>query len=362
VALIPAYNEEGGIEATLRSLLTQTVRPDRLIVVADNCTDDTAAVVARFASGSPVAVRTLVTVDNAAKKAGALNQALHQQLRVLRDDDLILVMDADSALDSRWIETALVDLRNPTVGAVGGVFYGRPGDGMIGQFQRNEYQRYAREIGRSKARAKVLTGTATMFSARVARLVRLARGNTLPGTSGQVYDTAALTEDNELTLALKTLGYRCVSPRECRVTTELMPTWRDLWWQRMRWQRGALENLRHYGLTRVTAPYVLQQAALAVGIVAMGLFLGTLAVSLLMGFGLAFRPLWSALALLFAVERGVTVRRVGWRGVLLAAPLVLEMVYDVFQMAVYVVSVGDIVFRREASWRHVTPATVRKDG
>ena len=30
----------------------------------------------------------------------------------------------------------------------------------------------------------------------------------IPGTRGQVYDTLALTEDNELTLALKTLGAR----------------------------------------------------------------------------------------------------------------------------------------------------------
>src|SRR3984893_6016332 len=39
--LIPAHNEEGGISATLRSIAPQLAEHDRLIVVADNCTDGT---------------------------------------------------------------------------------------------------------------------------------------------------------------------------------------------------------------------------------------------------------------------------------------------------------------------------------
>jgi cellulose synthase/poly-beta-1,6-N-acetylglucosamine synthase-like glycosyltransferase len=55
-----------------------------------------------------------------------------------------------------------------------------------------------------------------------------------------VYDTVALTEDNELTIALKSLGALMISPAQCTVITELMPSWRTLWSQRLRWQRGAL--------------------------------------------------------------------------------------------------------------------------
>ncbi len=40
--LVPAHNEATGIRATLESLLAQSHPPDRVIVVADNCTDDTA--------------------------------------------------------------------------------------------------------------------------------------------------------------------------------------------------------------------------------------------------------------------------------------------------------------------------------
>ena len=52
----------------------------------------------------------------------------------------------------------------------------------------------------------VLTGTASVIRGYALRAVAEARGSLIPGPPGKVYDTLALTEDNELTLALKTLG------------------------------------------------------------------------------------------------------------------------------------------------------------
>ena len=73
----------------------------------------------------------------------------------------------------------------------------------------------------------VLTGTASVFRPRALRAVAEERGKILPGVPGDVYDTVALTEDNELTIALKTLGALMISPSECTVVTEVMPTWRS---------------------------------------------------------------------------------------------------------------------------------------
>ncbi|MEQ9459389.1 MAG: glycosyltransferase family 2 protein [Phycisphaeraceae bacterium] len=42
--LVPAHNEEAGIEVTLRSMLSELREKDRLLVVADNCTDRTAEI------------------------------------------------------------------------------------------------------------------------------------------------------------------------------------------------------------------------------------------------------------------------------------------------------------------------------
>ena len=78
-----------------------------------------------------------------------------------------------------------------------------------------------------------------------------------------------MTEDNELTIALKSLGAQMCSPLQCRVTTELMPSLHALWRQRMRWERGALENIGAYGFTRGTTTYWLQQLGIAYGTIAL---------------------------------------------------------------------------------------------
>ena len=49
-----------------------------------------------------------------------------------------------------------------------------------------------------------------------------------------------------------------------------MPTWRALWAQRLRWQRGALENLGAYGLRPQTFRYWVQQLGIGYGVIALG--------------------------------------------------------------------------------------------
>jgi hypothetical protein len=80
--LVPAHNEEVSLPATLASLREQTRPPERVIVVADNCTDSTVALAE--AAGAEV----VESVDNTHKKAGALNQVLARLLPTLGDNDL----------------------------------------------------------------------------------------------------------------------------------------------------------------------------------------------------------------------------------------------------------------------------------
>src|ERR1700722_13935933 len=54
--LMPAHNESAVIAAAIRSVLPQLAVEDRLVVIADNCSDDTAAIAA--AEGAEVVVRT----------------------------------------------------------------------------------------------------------------------------------------------------------------------------------------------------------------------------------------------------------------------------------------------------------------
>jgi hypothetical protein len=99
--LIPAHNEEASLPATLRSLRSQSHRPERVVVVADNCTDRTVALARR------AGVEVVESVDNTDKKAGALNQALRVLLPDLGDNDVVMVMDADTVLDDGFLEAAV---------------------------------------------------------------------------------------------------------------------------------------------------------------------------------------------------------------------------------------------------------------
>jgi cellulose synthase/poly-beta-1,6-N-acetylglucosamine synthase-like glycosyltransferase len=342
--LIPAHNEQGQIADAIRSLHEQGSPPGLVIVCADNCTDGTA--------DDAIAAGALVyeTVDNVHKKAGALNQALDLLLPELEDDDAVLVMDADSFLAPTFVAEARRHLRDG-VGGVGGVFTGRDGGGFVGMLQRNEYARYARDVSRLKGKVLVLTGTATLFSVRTLRHVVRARvDGTLPGGAAQVYDTNVLTEDNELTLALLHLGYKVISPKGCRLTTEVMETWPDLYRQRLRWKRGAIENLRDYGFTRVTAAYWGRQLFTFFGLVVTALYFASLGVSLATEHTIQLHPLWLTVTGIFVAERVVTVRSRGPIQMALAGILLVEMTFDVFLQAVHGKAIWDAAFGTERRW------------
>jgi cellulose synthase/poly-beta-1,6-N-acetylglucosamine synthase-like glycosyltransferase len=351
--VIPAHDEEGRLPATLASLRTQSLPPDRVVVVADNCTDDTAGV-ARAAG-----VEVFETVGNTRKKAGALNQALSELLPDQGENDLVMVMDADTVLGDDFLLGAVRRMTSDrALMSVGGLFYGEDGGGVLGQFQRNEYTRYARDLRRRRGMVFVLTGTASVFRPRALRTVAEERGRLLPGIHGDVYDTVALTEDNELTIALKSLGALVISPSECTVVTEIMTTTRSLWVQRLRWQRGALENLAEYGVHTQTWRYWVQQLGITYGIFALFAYLSMLAITILALDNWVWFPFWLGIGGVFAVERVLTVWKGGWPARVLAALVLPELCYAAFLGAVHLKGMFDITFGRSAAWHHADAETV----
>ena len=348
--LIPAHNEEDVLGETLDELFKQSRLPDRVIVIADNCTDNTVA----LAQARGLEVRE--SVNNTKQKAGALNQALSALLHDARPNDTFMILDADTRLKQGFIETAVNRFTyDRGLSAIGGLFFGEPGRGLLGQLQRNEYTRYARDIKRRRGRVFVLTGTASIFRAPALKVLAASRGTIIPGVRGDVYDTAALTEDNEITIALKSLGALITSPAQCQVETELMPTWRTLWRQRLRWQRGALENISAYGLTPTTSRYWSQQVGIAYSVFALWSFFLLIFLQIVSTDTWIWYPFWLLMGVIFIIERVVSVWRGGWAARLLAATLVIELIYDTFLDIVFLKGVIDIAFKRRARWGNEAP-------
>lgn len=94
VAVVPAHNEEKGIGHCVASLRAcrGSDRAFAVVVVADNCTDATAAEAAR--AGARVLVRR---DENLRGKGYALDFAFRQLLA--EDPEVLLVVDADSSVD-----------------------------------------------------------------------------------------------------------------------------------------------------------------------------------------------------------------------------------------------------------------------
>jgi cellulose synthase/poly-beta-1,6-N-acetylglucosamine synthase-like glycosyltransferase len=293
----------------------------------------------------------MLTKNNTGKKAGALNQVLARFLPDMDDDDIILVMDADSAIAPQFLAIAASELAKPEVGAVGGIFYGKPGLGLIGALQRAEYVRYARQVARNGSRAYVLTGTATAFTAKMLREVAAARKDgRLPAGPGAYYDERTMTEDSYMTFAVKTLGYQTPSPAECWVSTEVMPTWKMLWRQRRRWQLGALENLKVFGpWTRVTRTYTVKQLISAAE---MAWFAAYAVAATWSGVSGTYRilPFWIAIGAVFWLERVVTARKAGFKATLIASVMLIELGYAFFLKAVNLYSYVKLLRDREISW------------
>lgn len=354
--LIPAHNEEASIAGTLTSLFGQSRLPERVIVVADNCTDNTVAIARRFGA------EVFETVGNTRKKGGALNQALARYLPEMYWYDVVLVMDADTRLNHRFIESGADEFDDDAgLSAVGGIFHGEGGHGLLGQLQRNEYTRYGAQINRRRGRVFVLTGTASMFRADALALVASSRGTLIPGHAGDVYDTETLTEDNEITLALKRLGARMISPKDCTVETELMPTWKLLWTQRTRWQRGALENVSAYGFTTSTLRYWGQQIGIGYGAVALWTAYAIVTIWFLAIDELVLFPFWLAVTALYMIERVLTVWTGGWKARLLAVTLFIEVAYDMLLQLIFLKALWDILWGRTAKWYHVPPELLSEE-
>ena len=97
--LIPAHNESSGIIATLNSIRPQLRPQDRIIVVADNCNDDTAEVAAEH--GADVVQRNDLTYRG---KGYALDYGLKYLSK--NPPDIVIIIDADCLLE----DTALIQL------------------------------------------------------------------------------------------------------------------------------------------------------------------------------------------------------------------------------------------------------------
>jgi cellulose synthase/poly-beta-1,6-N-acetylglucosamine synthase-like glycosyltransferase len=95
--LVPAHNEAAGVASTIATVVSQLANGDRLLVVADNCADDTAAVAHK--AGAEVIER----YDQARRGKGYALDFGVQHLR-LAPPEVLIVVDADCVVHPGCID------------------------------------------------------------------------------------------------------------------------------------------------------------------------------------------------------------------------------------------------------------------
>ncbi|MDE2402253.1 MAG: glycosyltransferase family 2 protein [Burkholderiales bacterium] len=135
VLITPAHNEEALIERTLESMIGQTVRPLKWIVVNDSSTDRTADIVSRYAASHDflqlVNLRRTGT-RHFGNKVRAFNAGL-EQARAL-DYRYVGNLDADISLEQTYFEDLLREFEADSgLGIAGGMVSTRIGNRFVSQ-------------------------------------------------------------------------------------------------------------------------------------------------------------------------------------------------------------------------------------
>ena len=235
--LIPAHNESAGLQPTLEDAKSQLGERDRLLVVVDNCTDDTAEVAARLGAET--------TVRNDQTRIGK-GYALDWGLSHLTDDppDIVIIIDADCRIQAGAIDRLAR---------------------VCAKAQRPVQSLYL--MGASQGSA--INHQVAEFAWRIKNLVR-PRGLDVLGLSCQLMgsgmafpwkaiaaadlSSGSIVEDLKLGLELAATGHPAVFCPQAIITSTFPASADGTHHQRQRWEHG------HVALILTSAPALLYQA------------------------------------------------------------------------------------------------------
>ncbi len=227
--LVPAHNEEAGIAVALDSMRMQLKPGDRLLVVADNCSDGT-AVVARSAGAE--------VVERSSELRGK-GYALAHGVEHLRADppSAVVIVDADCHLAPGTLDALMSSLASTGRPAQALYLMLAPGDAGLGRRLAQfawRVRNWVRPSGWGRLGLPCqLMGTGMVFSWSMLRDAKLAN--------------ASIVEDMKLGIDLAGSGTAPVFCDRALVTSSFPDSAAASGTQRTRWEHGHIEMILREG-------------------------------------------------------------------------------------------------------------------
>ena len=221
--LIPCFNEEKVIAASIARILESDWKNLEVLVLDDGSKDRTADEVRDHFAGDPRV--TLLSFENGGKA-----RAVNKGLAVARGE-YVVALDADTLFPPETIGRLARWFQDPDIGAVAGNAIVGNRVNIVTRWQALEYVT-AQNLER---RALSALGAVTVVPGAVGAW----RKSVLDALGGYPSDT--LAEDQDLTIACQRAGWKVAFDPEARAYTEAPDTVGGLLKQRFRWSFGTLQ-------------------------------------------------------------------------------------------------------------------------
>ena len=227
--VVPAHNEETVIGAVIASIkaIDWPAEQFRVVVVADNCTDSTAAVAT--AAGAHVMQR----MDAEHRGKGYALDFAFQASRARRWADAVLVIDADAQVSSNILEACACRMERGEQAVQ--VHYGVSNADASWRTRLLSIAKASFHIVRSRGRERLGLSCGI-------------RGNGWAVTHGLLervpYRAFSLTEDLEYGIDLGLAGFRVAYADEAHSDAEMVSGEKDSRKQRQRWEKGRFQLIR----------------------------------------------------------------------------------------------------------------------
>lgn len=123
--VIPAHNEEDSIGLTLKSLVSQSLQPQKIVVVNDNSTDRTKEIVSEYENSYEFIKLVNTTSSNLHLPGSKIINAFYKGYDTLdKDYDVICKFDADLIFPKNYLEQLSVHFnKDKKLGMVSGYCY-----------------------------------------------------------------------------------------------------------------------------------------------------------------------------------------------------------------------------------------------